>query len=416
MIESSRRGAPKILFITCHSPEGEDHGARLRVRHLAGQLGKFAEVRLILVDPYEKFTGETSRNPNPSVPSEVFNFHPWRVASWSDRIRYELGSGYLNTNKGKVQEEDRRHLLRLIDEHDLVWIHGLRAANGFNIWRWPKSILDIDDIPSERTKSEMLQTWRPDVILRKFRQVCLWKRHERRIFDRFDAMAVCSEPDRAHFGNSKRVFVVPNGFDAPSGNPLRQPFYPVRVGFIGSLEYPANAKGLRWFLRQVWPRILKSVPDAKLRLVGRGSTNPEWTDAPNVEGLGWVAETDAEIATWSFTIVPVFEGGGTRVKISNAFSRKCPVVSTRLGAYGYDVVNDRELLLADSVADFTSACLRMLHDEGVADRLANNAWESFLEKWTWDSNEARLEQAVRFVLEGNRDDPDRIRTQAGCGC
>ena len=416
MTESSRREATRILFITCHSPVGEDHGARLRVRHITRQLGKFAKVRLVLVDPYEKFAGVMSSEPNPTVPSEVFNSQPWKIASWGDRIRYELGSGYLNTNKGKVQDEDRRHMLRLIAEHDLVWVHGLRAANGFNIWKWPKSILDIDDIPSERTKSEMLQTWRPDIILRKFRQVCLWKRHERRIFERFDAMAVCSEPDRAHFGNSKRVFVIPNGFDAPSENPVRHPFYPVRVGFIGSLEYPANAKGLRWFLRHVWPRVLKSVPNATLRLVGRGSTNPEWSGAPNVDGLGWVAETDAEIATWSFTIVPVFEGGGTRVKISNAFSRKCPVVSTRLGAYGYDVANDRELLLADSVADFVSACLRMLHDEGVADRLANNAWNSFLEKWTWDSSEARLKQAVRFVLKETGGNHDKIRDQAANGC
>lgn len=407
---------PRILFVSSHAPEGEDHGARLRVRHLLLQFSKFAEVRLVLVEPYEKFTGETSPNPNPSVPSEVFNFQPWKVDSWSDRISHELGSSYLNTNSGKISEEDRVHLLRLIDEHDLVWIHGLRAANGCNIWKWPKSIMDIDDIPSERNKSEMIQARRPDVILRKFRQLCMWKRHERRIFDRFDAMAVCSEPDRAHFANSKRVFVVPNGFDAPAGMPVRQPSCPVRIGFIGSLEYPANAKGLRWFLRHVWPRILKRVPDATLRLVGRGSTLPEWTNAPNVAGLGWVAETDAEIATWTFTIVPVFEGGGTRVKISNAFSRKCPIVSTRLGAYGYDVVNNRELLLADSVADFVSACLRILHDEGVADRLANNAWKSFLEKWTWNSNEARMKQAVRFVLEENGEDFDRIRDQATCDC
>ena len=405
---------PRILFLSSHAPEGEDHGARLRVRHLLHQFSKFAEVRLVLVDPYEKFTGETSPNSNPSVPSEVFNFHPWKVESWSDRVRHELGSGYLNTNSGKISEEDRLHLLRLITEHDLVWVHGLRAANGCNIWRWPKSILDIDDIPSARTWSEMIQESCPVAKLRAVRNYYLWKRQESRIFERFDTMAVCSESDRAYFGNSKRVFVVPNGFDAPSGIPARSPSYPVRVGFIGSLEYPANAKGLRWFLRHVWPRILKSVPDAALRLVGRGSTNPEWTNAPNVDGLGWVAETDAEIATWSFTIVPVFEGGGTRVKISNAFSRKCPVVSTRLGAYGYDVANDRELLLADSVVDFTSACLRMLHEDGVADRLADNAWKGFLENWTWDSNEARLMQAVSFVLEKNGDSPDRIRDQAAC--
>jgi glycosyltransferase involved in cell wall biosynthesis len=388
----------KILYLTSHAPEGKDHGARLRARHVLRQLSRLANVRLVLAGAYEKYTGTPDPLPNPLRPCEIFDFQSWKVTGLANRIRYELGSGYLNTYGHRSTERDRHQLLQLIEDHDVVWIHGLRVANGFNIWKWPKTILDIDDIPSELCKTGMAHGKGLEARLRAFRKFHMWKRHEARIFERFEAMSVCSESDRAHFGNSNRVFVVPNGFDAPSEPPMRTPSNPVRIGFIGSLEYPPNANGLRWFLRDVWPVILKVAPHAILRLVGKCSNDLEWIQAPNVEGLGWVADTDSEMATWSMTVVPIHDGGGTRVKISHAFSRKCPVVSTQLGAYGYEVCNDRELLFANSAPDFAAACLRLMNDPVLQDRLANTAWDAFLEKWTWDATAPRLEKAIRFIL------------------
>ncbi len=402
MIPSSHR-PPRILFLTSHAPQGQEQGARLRARHLLRQLSRFAEVRLVLAGSYEKYTDAPDPQPNPSRPSAVFDFHPWKVRGWGERIRHELGSSYLNTHGLKASDRDRHHLTQLMADHDVVWVHGLRVANGFDLWRWPKTILDIDDIPSELNKTVIAQATRLEAKLRAFRQLCLWKRHEARLFERFDAMTVCSEPDRSHFGNSERVFVVHNGYDAPDVTPVRTPSTPARIGFIGSFTYAPNAHGMRWFLREVWPEILRKEPNTVLRLVGRNSELPEWSGAPNVEGLGWLADADAEMATWSMTIVPVFVGGGTRVKISNAFSRKCAVVSTPLGAYGYDVSNNRELLLAESAADFAAACVRILRDKCLAEHLTATAWDAFLRNWTWDATAPHLEQAVRFVINRHYD-------------
>ncbi len=389
----------RILFLTSHSPEGPEQGARLRARHILRQLSRFAEVRLILAGSYEDYTGATDVVPNPSRPCGIMEFHDWKIEGAGDRIRYELGSTYLNTHGHRASEEDRHRLLELIDAHDLVWVHGLRVANGFDLWKWPKTILDIDDIPSDVSKSVMIHAMGFAARLRAFRKFRMWKRHEARLFERFGAVAVCSGPDRARLGNREDVFIVPNGFEAPTSAPMRMPTDPARIGFIGSLEYPPNANGLRWFLRDVWPVILLGNPDTTLRLIGKFSDAPEWTSAPNTEGLGWVADADGEMATWAMTIVPIFEGGGTRVKISNAFSRKCPIVSTALGAYGYETENGRELLLAETAPDFASACARIINEPDLAERLADKAWKIFLEKWTWDANAPRLETAIRFLHE-----------------
>jgi hypothetical protein len=106
---------------------------------------------------------------------------------------------------------------------------------------------------------------------------------------------------------------------------------------------------------------------------------------PDIDGLGWVSDIVEEIATWSLMIVPVRIGSGTRVKIAQGFSLKCPIVSTSLGAYGYDVQDRAELFLADTASNFADACLRAIQYPMEANEMANRAWERFLQEWTFDA-------------------------------
>jgi glycosyltransferase involved in cell wall biosynthesis len=134
-----------------------------------------------------------------------------------------------------------------------------------------------------------------------------------------------------------------------------------------------------------WPRIKREIPNAKLRLVGKYTDGLLKPANPDVEGLGWIRDPSEEIATWSGMIVPIRLGAGTRVKVAEAFSRKCPLISTRLGARGYDCVDGKELLLADSPEAFARACIYVLQKPSDAAAMAERAWLRFLEQWTWDA-------------------------------
>src|SRR5205807_660617 len=100
----------------------------------------------------------------------------------------------------------------------------------------------------------------------------------------------------------------------------------------------------------------------RLRLVGKGSDGPQKPAGPDIDALGWVDDSAAEIATWSVMAVPIRMGGGTRIKIAEGFSRKCPMVSTRLGAYGYEIEDRRQIRLADTPEDFARACVELVRN------------------------------------------------------
>jgi glycosyltransferase involved in cell wall biosynthesis len=113
-------------------------------------------------------------------------------------------------------------------------------------------------------------------------------------------------------------------------------------------------------------------------------------------GLGWLEDPGDEIASWSAMIVPIRFGSGTRVKIAEGFARKCPVVATKIGAFGYAVKNGKEFLLADTAADFASACVLLLKQPEFGEALAETAHNSLLSRWTWES----FEGSVRSVVQG----------------
>jgi glycosyltransferase involved in cell wall biosynthesis len=144
--------------------------------------------------------------------------------------------------------------------------------------------------------------------------------------------------------------------------------------------------------------IKRDVPDARLRLVGKNTDGALRPNAPDIEALGYLTDPVDEIATWSAMIVPINHGAGTRIKIADAFSRKCPVVSTHLGAYGYDVQNGRELLLADDPRQFAAACVALMRDRSAGEAISERAYKAFLKKWTWDAIAPRVWAAAEDAL------------------
>ena len=286
----------------------------------------------------------------------------------------------------------------VVRDYDVIWFHGIPIPNSLGRRCWPCSVLDIDDIPSQIFTGVAKEKGNLVSRAKAVRLAILWRRRERVLLDRFGIVSVCSEEDNRYLGGGARIHTIPNGFEAPSEETFRSPVSPPRIGFIGTLRYAPNIEGLRWFIRQVWPLIKSVRKDARLRLLGMGTDEGIAGEGPDIDGLGFVEDVSTEIAGWATSIVPINVGGGTRIKIAEAFSRKCPVVSTSLGAYGYQLESGRECLLADTPADIARACLRLLDSREYGDELAERAWKRFCAEWSLDAIAPTVSGAVEACL------------------
>jgi polysaccharide biosynthesis protein PslH len=388
--------ATRILFLAPCSPAGSSSGIQMRVSEVAKALQAVGRLDCIVVSHDEERTAELQEGG--LCVRRTIKLHPIAFRSLWERLRCGLDRNFVNYHGQVVGDQDRMFVMNELPRYDLVWLHHLRTANVYDRWVWPRSVMDLDDIPSSLLRSVRRSGGGVAKRLRATVRQHVARGRERRLAERFTVLSVCSDADRRYLGLEKKVHVIPNGFARPDQEPSHQAVNPPRIGFIGVFDYAPNLEGIQWFTANCWSRIKREIPDARLRLVGKGSDAILWPAGMDIDALGWVDDPAAEIATWSVVVVPIHTGGGTRIKIAEGFSRKCPIVSTPLGAYGYEAVHGRELLLADTAIDFARECIQTIRQPVEAAAMAERAWEQFLEKWTWEAIRPRVWAAAEDCL------------------
>jgi hypothetical protein len=89
-------------------------------------------------------------------------------------------------------------------------------------------------------------------------------------------------------------------------------------------------------------------------------------------------------------VAPIRAGGGTRIKILEAWSHRRPVVSTSLGAEGLDARPEREILIADEPDLYCQACQRLMNDRDLVARLVENAHDLFQRRYSIEAMRANV--------------------------
>jgi glycosyltransferase involved in cell wall biosynthesis len=388
----------RILYITSSWPHDNSFGGQLRALHIGRALQTIGKVTVAVVSSDTASPEVLTRTSDEFAVEPPVRVHVQRNRGMVQRLQWAFNPRFLNVHGCVADATDRERLLNKINDFDLIWVLNSRTPNILGQWHWSRSVLDIDDLPSGFQRT----IWQNGAgISEKVKagiEMHLSRRRERFWKERFSVLAVCSQADASYLGGGEHVHIIPNGFERQRHELRWQPVEPPRIGFIGLFSYLPNLEGLTWFLRKCWPLVKREIPTARLRLVGKDTDGALRPDAPDVEALGYLTDPGDEIATWSAMIVPIIHGAGMRVKIADAFSRKCPVVSTHLGAHGYDVRNGRELLLANDPRQFAAACVTLIRNHATAKAVSERAYEAFLKKWTWDAIVPRVCAAAEDAL------------------
>ncbi len=391
--------SPKILFIGTTCPFGDVSGAGVRTRNVLRILGRIGTVKAVFATGRE-WTAEQNEEARGAFDVElVSRYQATPHGGLVNHFRNAFDPRYLNSTCVMVPPEDGRRIEELMSRHDLVWIHTLKVADAFRRFRWPSSIMDVDDFPSRFHKSAAVHAPTLNEKLMRLRRGFSWARRERLCLDRFDLLTVCKEADRGAFGDPSRVYVVPNGFQPPEGDVEMDRCVENRLGMIGDFNYLPNHDGLRWFMREVWGSVRERVPGAELRLVGKGSMEIALEfEGLGVVGLGFVPDVAEEVATWSCMIVPTRLGGGTHLKVAEGLARRVPIVTTEHGARGYRLVSGEQAYIADVPEDFARCCVTLLCEPDARARLRVAGWQHFSTHYSWDSIQPAVERVVEDCL------------------
>ena len=109
---------------------------------------------------------------------------------------------------------------------------------------------------------------------------------------------------------------------------------------------------------------------------------------------GWVPAIQPFLAGASVYIMPLRMGSGTRLKMIEAMAAEKAIVSTPMGAEGYDVRHRKQLLLAETPVAFARAVLDLLGDANERKGLGKNA-RRFAAAYDWRRVIPRFEEVYR---------------------
>ena len=205
---------------------------------------------------------------------------------------------------------------------------------------------------------------------------------------------VDAERQRRACGGRARVRVVPNALDLArytprDGGATRDIALPAYFG------YRPNVVGARAVRDTVLPMVRREVPTARLILVGRDDQGlaAALRREPDVVVTGEVPDTQPYLRAAGVVVVPIFQGGGTRYKILEAFALGLPVVSTPLGCEGL-AVRDGEHLLIREIEHFAEAIIALLIDPARGRELGRRGRELVEASYSLASVEAIMRAAL----------------------
>jgi glycosyltransferase involved in cell wall biosynthesis len=184
-----------------------------------------------------------------------------------------------------------------------------------------------------------------------------------------------------------RTVVAPNGVDIEYFTPLLDSSALAgRIVFVGSTHKFANRDAVEFTLREILPRVRARHSEATLALIGRNSAADaaRYAREPGVVSLGHVADVRPHVAQAACAVVPIRVGGGTRLKILDAWAMGKAVVATRIGCEGLNGINGENILMRDTPEAFAEAIAVLMADPAERVRLGANARETVENTYVWD--------------------------------
>ncbi len=223
---------------------------------------------------------------------------------------------------------------------------------------------------------------------------------ERRAFHSFDRCLAVSQNDAEEIHRMAPgvpVSVVPNGVDIEQFTPQREPGEVREMAFSGAMDWLPNIDGVTFFVREVLPLIRQRMPGARLSIVGR---NPSQALVRRLSGeavsfTGKVEDIRPHVARARVVVVPLRIGGGTRLKILEAWAMAKPVVSTSLGAEGLPARDGENIAIADTPDAFAERTAALLADTAAGERLGVAGRRVAEDRFSWPRVARRSRRGLR---------------------
>ena len=373
-----------ILFLSHRLPYPPDRGDRIRSWHVLKALAKIAPVHVCAL-----LDNEADRAHVPMVQSVAAS------VTVACRRKFKLAAVIEASATGRsasVLAFTDRTLMDAVHQRlktvDIVYAFSSQMAAYVPSSFAGRFVMDFVDMDSAkfaamgffaRQEAKRLKAW--EIATAKRANISIFvSSTEAALFKRetgLSARVMENGVDLAHFVPG----VVP---------PVHAP-YPLIV-FTGQMDYAPNIGAVTEFVGNALPAIRAEFPVVRFAIVGRApSAAVRALAGPSVIVTGEVADTRPWLGAASVVVAPLQIARGVQNKLLEAMAMGKACVASSGAARGLNIVDSRELIVADDPA---VAVVALLRDPERRRAIGLAARERMLASFSWDK---QLEPLAEFV-------------------
>jgi glycosyltransferase involved in cell wall biosynthesis len=355
----------RILLLSRWFPYPADNGSKIRVFNLAKQLARWHEVHL--------HTFYDADQP-PQADHVVALRRVCETVSAYPHRKYQPGRlsamiGLLSSKPRFLVDTHSRELSAVIARQAVTSQFDAVVASEIDMLPYAlempgvKAILDELQVAVIRDRcigQKGILAGRAWLTWLKFRG------YLRATLPRLEMCVVASERERqlvAEVAHGRATIeVIPNAVDVAEYRGQFGAVKPNTIVYAGAVTFGANYDAVEFFVENIFPMIRARVPEVRLLVTGAhtGVDLRHLGKHPQVEFTGYVADVRPIVAQSAVSVVPLRIGGGTRLKILESMALGTPVVATRKGAEGLNVVDGKDICLADGPQVFADKTVELL--------------------------------------------------------
>lgn len=224
-----------------------------------------------------------------------------------------------------------------------------------------------------------------------------YKKQEVALGQKYHAIITLTEVDKCILQRvlpDKPIFVSPLGIDTFYYQPTREDHNYGKIAFMGSWKHYPNVDGLKFFFKHIFPIIKVDKPDVRMFILGdfNGIDKRALSSEPSVIWTGFVEDTRPYLEGSVF-IAPLRIGSGLRMKILEAMSMGCPVVSTSVGCEGIPARDGEDIFVEDDPGNFARRILYLMENPKQATEVGQNGRKMVVREYNYE-NVAKIREKI----------------------
>lgn len=164
--------------------------------------------------------------------------------------------------------------------------------------------------------------------------------------------------------------------------------------FVGSFRHDPNNDAVKYLKNSIMPLVWKQLPDVEVNIVGSYFTDEINALASNKFNiLGFADDLNAYLNNTKLFVAPLRFGAGIKGKIGQSLEHSLPLVTTDVGAEGFNFDNQKEAMIANT-PETTAKKIVELYTNQKLWEAASDASQTILEPFSLATTEAQIHKII----------------------